>query len=393
MIRIAFGWFYLVAGTVFVGINSFMLWNGAHQVGSTEGERMALGIFGGVLAVYLAAQTVTLSEIFTTRRVLWMDVRLPRMSAIGLWLLFLGVNLITGLGTVGHARNAAIAESKHDSDTVGDLRAARARKQADLDNVPKHRPAGTVQADIDKAMLSKAYDNSYQCAQPKTRDQHAVCKQIEGYKGELAAAIKSDNLQAQIDDIDSALREKGPIVEAAAETQVNGLYRLVSRWGVTKEQISTTISVMWPIALEAGAAYSWHHAFLLLGLSLAPRRKSTPGGSEEGTEAAPTVPKAIPAPGYVGTATASAAQLARERQVVEWFFATFARPVPGGNQTEEKWLEDYRAVARAKSENIISPDRFRRIAAQKGADPQIIDGQCVYLGIMPRIETESVGPA
>lgn len=386
--RTAFGIFYLLFGTLFVCINAYVLASGAFQVGSHQWEKIALATFGGGLAFYLAAQTITLSEMFRTVRLFWIvPVRVPHVSTLLLWLLFLCVNLVTGLGTIGHARNASIATSQKQQSTVSRTEEARGRLKSELAGIPQHRPTATVDAEIAKEKLTKAYLNSSDCTDANTKDRRASCQRIEALAAELASAKKADEINAKLAELDERLDDTGPVVEAAAATQVNSLHRLVGRYGISEDQINTGISVMWPIALEAGAAYSWHQAFMLLGLSMAagaPRRKKAAEVAEnaETPPAANSGPaKAIPAP--VAHATITTDELRRQADLARYFFSQRIRKLPAGAMPEREWYSYYESLCQRQRMRPIIVEQFRRLAQNHGITVETINGEPTYRGYLP----------
>lgn len=402
--RSIFGAFYVAFGTLFVGINSYMLWTGAQLVGSSQNEKTALGIFGAGLAFYLAAQTVTMHEFFRKVRLFWLiPIKMPHISSVLLWLLFLGVNLITGLGTIGHARNASIAQSKQQAKTVNNADEDRQRYKNDLAKLPPARPVDAVEAEIGKLRLTKAYINADSCADPKTRDQRSTCQQIQALKAEQAVAQQRAQLEAKLEEKGEVVTEAGPVVEAAAETQVAGVYRALLVLGVVKDDaakassvkddLNTLISAMWPVALEAGAAYSWHQGFFLLGLSMAAGRRRRGDDDAADAETAndndkPATGKlrAIAARAHNPTPPATAEQLRRDRQLVEWFFSNRTRPVPGGSMTEDQWYDLYRDQCTRCGATPVHVDWMRRIAIEHGVKVQVAGDKWIYFGVLPANE-------
>lgn len=400
--RKAFGAFYVLAGTALVGINAFMLWNGAQLVGSSQNEKVALGLFGGILAFFIAAQTITMSEFFRPVRLFWViPMRLPHLSSVGLWLLFLAVNLITGLGTIGHARNASIAQAKQHATTATNTVKARARYEADLAALPQARPTETVQADIDKARITKAFLNSDDCRDVSTKDRRTVCQQIEALKGELAVSKQRAVLNAKLEEKDETIAESSAVVEAAAETQVAGLERALRSIGFLKdgdkdsvrENLNTLISAMWPVALEAGAAYSWHQGFFLLGLTMAATGRRKPEDDDDkameandNDKPATGKLKALASRAQPSTPPATVDQLRRDRQLVEWFWANRTRPVPAGSMTEDQWYDLYCETCRGSGATPVVVDWMRRIAIEHGVKVRLVGEGYVYFGVLPASE-------
>lgn len=399
-VRKAFGVFYILGGTVFVAINAFMLWNGAQLVGSSPNEKMALGIFGGALAFFIAAQTITMGEFFRPVRLFWIfPLKLPHLSSVALWLLFLAVNLVTGLGTIGHARNASVANAKQQAKTVTNADEDRARYKADLAKLPFARPVDTVEADIDKLRLSKAYTNSDSCANPTTRDQRNTCQQIQALKGEAATARDRARLEAKLDEKGEVITETGPVVEAAAETQVAGVYRALTVVGViradanigsVKDDINTMLSAMWPVALEFGAAYSWHQGFFLLGLSMAAGRRRKPEAEVQGAEANDNDEGASGQPKLISTTQpvpiATKEEMARVRASVDSFLAHYVRPLPGGDTPADEWYDLYKSKCRQRGQPAALFETFVRVAVMKAITVKDVGGRLHFFGVVPRMD-------
>jgi hypothetical protein len=83
--------------------------------------------------------------------------------------------------------------------------------------------------------------------------------------------------------------------------------------------------------------------------------------------------------------------LAKSRELIDWFFQTCTNPVAGGSLPEDEWYDLYCSVCRRNYRRPLPLESFRRIARSylerdpvRGSIRQI-DGVWHYYGALPLI--------
>lgn len=370
----------LLGGAVFLIANTSILATGAAKYAHGPLGQLAIASAAGVVPWMIAVMTVMLG--LTWRRVGWVVLPTLRTAVVGaVWLVFVAYNLANGAGVLAVVRQDTVAERAHDSATTRAMAERRTFLAASLEAIPRHRPAAAVQAEIEALKFARAYVSSSQCRDPGSRDQRAVCQQIARLESEMASGRDADRLQAQIAELDAAIARARPVI-ATADPQTELLHQLT---GLGRSQIELWLPASTPIVLELGGAVALHFGCLLLGVTL----RLHSHADEAVAESEPIYNDApLPPPdGAAGAPQSVLDTLGRQRELVDWFFATCARPVAEGSLPESEWYDLYGSISRRHHMRPLPVESFRRIARtylepMRGTIRQI-DGVWHYYGALP----------
>jgi hypothetical protein len=381
--RTIVGGFCLLAGGVFLFINSVVLYRGAARFGHDDWDKTLFGAAAALVPWVIAFLPSLVTESWTTS---YFGVKRPTLSTIGVivaWLAFVVYNLTTGAGVIAGARMATVAGTEQGNASTLAVRDQRAALQRDLAGIPQHRPEGTVSAELVAAKLVKAYANSGLCKSPASKDQRETCQTVARLDGELAAAQAASKIKREMADLDGKLATAAPVM-ASADPTTDLIHDLT---GAQRNKIQIWLPASTPIILELGAGLMWHFAFSVLGFSLSnsrPRGEAAPIPHGD-AGAAPIAALLMSPEAMERQPAATIAALTAQRTLAEWFFRACMRHAPGGSLAEMDWYGHYTAVCRRSNDEPMAVESFRRVATQYVPSIRSVDGTMHYFEVLPLI--------
>jgi hypothetical protein len=314
------------------------------------------------------------------------------------WSLFIGVGglvcfavtLASSTGMWAGRADKIVAERGAAVDSRKDLRAERDAKRAELALLTK-RQAGTIEADLAAAKLSKAWSSSAQCAEVTLQASRQFCDGYRKLEGELAGARRVPILEARLAAITGKLDELPKV--NAADAQAEALARLLR---VSPDMASSVFAFATSLALELGAMIATLAAEVLGGEQRKPvarqgrrvwRRVAKPAlAADIGMPiTAPVASLRIPAAKFSPPAVVQfpalgerVSKLGSRFGNVVHFLAAVLAPALGERLDAYELLEEYRAWCAKRSVKAVSAEAF---AEQLAEAVKRIEGlQCVREG-------------
>lgn len=374
------GGFCGLAAVLFLAINSQILYRGAAAWGLSEWDRISYGIVGATVPwiIAICPFLFVLSLKRGWRGIVTISV------AIAVWLIFVVYNFVGAMGSIAAVRGQVIAERQGAADTIESLKYQRSRLQDELGWIPKRRPAGQIAAALEAEKLKAWWLATEECTDIRGPGHRRYCTAIEVLKGELAAARKSDDLNARIAAITAKIEGRQPVASKADPTA----YILTSLFGVDEKTTSERLPIATPIILEIGSMTLLYFAFVLLGLNHTQLMARGVGGSSDAREpgkdgsgistALPPSPSpAIPPP-----------MPSAQRELAENFFRAHVRPAPDGQLTEADWYGHYCKVCARSNDKPLPVEAFRWIARRYVPAIKEVGGTTYFLHVLPLLPKE-----
>jgi hypothetical protein len=294
----------------------------------------------------------------------------------------LGHAALNRLDTAGH-RAASVQNYK-------DHRADLSRAEEQLSWIPQHRPAQTVQADIDQAKNEKAWAFTSGCTSVTGNKGRSFCQKYHALTAELASAEQSIALEARIADIKAKLGQSATVtVMSEADPQAAVLAKLAAILapGIKTEDVQTALTVFIALLLEVGSGFGMYIAFSQWRLydrhtPAAPRM--APVSTAAAAVAAPkAVAKQKPRSGANDNRTAPAAptRLIAPETDVERFYKERVETQDGSSLTATSLYEDYCAWCEEQQKEPLALPTFGREFGELGVQKARIAGRVRYIGI------------
>jgi hypothetical protein len=304
------------------------------------------------------------------------------------WVVVTAYSLTSALGHAALNRLDTAGQRASATQTYKDHRADLVRAKEQLSWVPQHRPAQTVQADIETVKNERRWALSSGCSDVTTSKSRSFCEKYHGLQAELASAEQSVALEARIADVQAKLATStGTTVMSEADPQAAVLAKLagVVAPSVKIEDVQTALTVFIALLLEVGSAFGMYIAFSQWRLyerhtPTAPRM--APVSTAAAAVAAPkAVAIAKPRSGANDNRTAPAARLIAPETDVERFYKERIETQDGSSLTATSLYEDYCEWCEDQQKEPLALPTFGREFGELGVQKAKVAGRVRYIGI------------
>jgi hypothetical protein len=373
-----------------------MNWRFGYSLGKTELDGQIYGAASAAADCFKAL--VPFFFFAAVRNKMWSQAA---ASAV-VWVVVTGYSLTSALGHAALNRFDTAGQRAADSQSYKDLRADLKRAQDQLSWVPQHRPASTVQSDIDGLKNQRAWTNTKGCTEVAGKFNRDFCQQFHMLTAELASARQADKLEVRIAEISAKISGKsGTSASAEADPQAAVLAKLAAALGYSlkTEEVQTALTVFVAILLEVGSGFGMYVAFATWRLydQQAPqmprvqvaRRTDDAIVAEPAPQAAsvaePVATPVVPAqrPPLVANDNRSlpSPRLVAPETDVERFHKERIEAADGSSLTATTLYEDYCAWCEEQHKEPLALPTFGREFGELGVQKAKIAGRVRYIGI------------
>jgi hypothetical protein len=380
--RHALGVLGVLAAGVLLAVSAAMNWRFGFSLGRTELDGQ---IYGAASAAADCMKALVPFFFFAAiRNRMWSQAA---ASAL-VWVVVTAYSLTSALG---HAALNRFDSAGHRAATVAaykDHRVDLARAEEQLTWIPQHRPAQTVQAEIDALKSDRAWVWTKECTEVTGSKGRTYCQNYHALAAELASAEQSIALEARIADIQGKIDgQNGATVMSEADPQAAVLTKLavLVAPGVKIEDVQTALTVFIALLLEVGSAFGMYIAFSQWRLyerhtPAAPRM--VPVSTAAAAVAAPkAVALAKPRSGANDNRSSPAQRLIAPETDVERFYKERIETQDGSSLTATSLYEDYCAWCEEQQKEPLALPTFGREFGELGVQKARIAGRVRYIGI------------
>jgi hypothetical protein len=311
------------------------------------------------------------------------------------WVVVTAYSLTSALGHAALNRFDSAGQRATAALTYKDHRADLARAKEQLSWVPQHRPAQTVQADIETVKNERRWSLSSGCTDVTTSKSRSFCEQYHGLQAELASAEQSVALEARIADIQAKLATaKGTTVMSEADPQAAVLAKLagILAPSVKIEDVQTALTVFIALLLEVGSAFGMFIAFSQWRLydrhTPAAPRMAPVSTAAAAVAAKKAVAIAKPRSGANDNRSKPAARLVAPETDVERFYKERIETQDGSSLTATSLYEDYCEWCEEQQREPLALPTFGREFGELGVQKAKVAGRVRYIGIALRSASE-----
>jgi len=381
--RHALGVLGVLAAGVLLAVSAAMNWRFGFSLGRTELDGQ---IYGAASAAADCMKALVPFFFFAAiRNRMWSQAA---ASAL-VWVVVTAYSMTSALG---HAALNRFDSAGHRAATVAaykDHRVDLARAEEQLTWIPQHRPAQTVQAEIDALKSDRAWVWTKECTEVTGSKGRTYCQNYHALAAELASAEQSIALEARIADIHGKIDgQNGATVMSEADPQAAVLAKLAALIApnVKVEDVQTALTVFIALLLEVGSAFGMYIAFSQWRLyerhtPAAPRM--VPVSTAAAAVAAPQKAVAIAKPrsGANDNRSAPAQRLIAPETDVERFYKERIETQDGSSLTATSLYEDYCAWCEEQQKEPLALPTFGREFGELGVQKARIAGRVRYIGI------------
>ncbi len=251
--RHALGVLGVLAAGVLLAVSAAMNWRFGLSLGKTELDGQ---IYGAASAAADCLKALIPFFLFAAiRNRMWSQAA---ASAV-VWVVVTAYSLTSAFGHAALNRFDTAGQRQVAAQTYKDLRSDLQRAKEQLSWVPQHRPAATVQSEMEAAKNDRAWKWTDGCTKTKGKYQRNYCDKYLALAAELGSAEQRATLEARIAKTQVKLASaSGGGVMAEADPQAAVLAKIS---GIDVDKIQMALTAFIAILLEIGSGFGMYIAF------------------------------------------------------------------------------------------------------------------------------------
>ena len=382
--RHALGVLGVLAAGVLLAVSAAMNWRFGYTLGKTELDGL---IYGSASAAADCLKALVPFFFFAA----WRNRMWSQAAASALvWVVVTGYSLTSALGHAALNRMDTTGQRAIEAQSYKDHRADLKRAQEQLSWIPQHRPAGTVQGELDGLKDRREWGWTNGCTEVNGKTNRDFCQRFHRLAAEQASGQQAAALEARIADIQAKLAktERGTVM-AEADPQAAVLTKLAGIFlpGMKVEDMQTGLAIFIALLLEVGSAFGMYIAFSQWRLyeseaQAAPVMATIARASTAVTAPAP----AIASPASGANDNKSALKLVAPDTDVERYYKERIETQEGASITGSALHEDYKAWCTLKNKEPLSQNTFCREFGELNGIQKTKRGSQHYIGIALKSE-------
>lgn len=379
----------VIAAGVLLAVSAAMNWRFGFSLGKTEMDGQIYGAASAAADCFKAL--VPFFFFAAIRNKMWSQAA---ASAV-VWVVVTSYSLTSALG---HAALNRLDTSGHravEAATYKDLRSDLKRAEDQASWIPQHRPALTVQSEINGVKNQRAWTTTAGCTEVNGRYSRDFCQKYHTLNAELASAKQSAELGNRIDGIKVELaKSEGASVMSEADPQAAVLAKLSGLLfpNIKVEDVQTALTIFVALLLEVGSAFGMYVAFAYWNIH---ERRQVPAVQAAASAVAAAVPVATalivepkkPQAGANDNRSLPAQvpkMLVPENDVERFYKERIETADAGSSLTASALYEDYCMWCEENQKEPLALPRFGREFGELGIQKVRIAGRTRYTGITLR---------
>jgi len=179
------------------------------------------------------------------------------------WVVVTVYSLTSALGHAALNRGDTSGKRAQEVQVYKDLRSDLDRAKTQLGWVPAHRPAATVQNDMNGLETQRRWAMTKGCTDATASASRRFCESHAKLAAELASANEAAKLETRIAEVQAKLGELDGVTHSSADPQATVLANLAGIFvpGVKVENVQTALTIFIALLLEVGSGLGMYIAF------------------------------------------------------------------------------------------------------------------------------------
>lgn len=272
----------VVAAAVLLGVSATMNFKFGQSLGRTGADGLIYGMASVAADCFKA-----LSPFFffaAVRNRSWSQA----LAAAVVGLVTMAYSMTSAVGHAALNRLDTTSQRTVEATSYKDLRAELARLAEQRAWIPQHRPAATVQADLDGMKTQRTWTATAGCTDATQKASREFCQSFHKLGAELASAQEASRIEAKLADVTAKITNAtSGTVMAEADPQASVLSKLTGL-KIDNTQIALMLFVV--LLIEVGSGFGFYVSFSYLPDR--PTRKRIPEQAPSTDEQAATEPAA-----------------------------------------------------------------------------------------------------
>lgn len=378
----------VIAASILLAVSAAMNWRFGFSLGKTELDGQIYGAASAAADCFKAL--VPFFFFAAIRNRMWSQAA---ASAV-VWVVVMAYSLTSALGHAALNRLDTAGQRAVEATLYKDLRSDLKRAEDQAGWIPQHRPAQTVQSEIDGLKNQRAWAWTKGCTEVNGRFNRDYCQQYHTLSSELASAEQAVALGKRIAEIKAELaKTEGAGVMSEADPQAAVLAKLAGIFvpSIKVADVQTALTIFIALLLEVGSAFGMYVAFAHWNLY----ERRAPAAPQ--MMASAVVVEAQPAPSIMveggkpqpGANDNKSIPLPSQRLLVpendvERFYKERVETTEGASLTASALYEDYCTWCEENEKEPLALPRFGREFGELGIQKVRIAGRTRYTGISLR---------
>jgi hypothetical protein len=410
--RHALGVLGVLAAGVLLAVSAAMNWQFGYNLGRTPFDGQ---IYGAASAAADCMKALVPFFFFAA----WRNKMWSQAAASALvWGVVTVYSLTSALGHAALNRADTTGTRSAQSLNYSDIRADVKRAQDQLGWIPQHRPAATVQAEIEGLKAHRAYGWSNACTKLDGKAERTLCDKLHSAEAELGSGLQASVLEKRISEAQAKLAGQSAHTGASeGDPQAAVLASLLGNVapGLKVSDVQTMMTVFVALLLEVGSGLGMYVAFSQWRLydvqaPSAPRfmpvvQAATINTAAVAVAAQPAVQqiakprsgandnRTAPAATTTATTVSNVTRLLAPENDVERFYKESIEVTDGSSLTATELYEDYCAWCETKTKEPLALPTFGRAFGELGVKKEKIAGRIRYIGIALKSDQDRQGDA
>ena len=389
--RHALGVLGVLAAGVLLAVSAAMNYRFGYSLGKTELDGV---IYGSASAAADCMKALVPFFFFAAiRNKMWSQAG---ASAL-VWVVVTAYAMTSALGHAALNRSDSSGQRAIGAQSYKDLQTELKRTNEQLAWIPQHRPAMTVQAEIDGAKNRREWGWTSGCTLMNGKAQRDFCQHLHGLNAELASGQEASKLGAKASDLSRKIEQNGGGKATEADPQAAVLLALLKKFvpSASMEDIQTAMSIFVALLLEVGSGFGMYIAFSQWRL-YDREAPAAPAMATIMTVQPPAVTSVAATPMIAVTkprvASANdnktAPKMMAPETDVERFYKERIDAQDGSSLTATGLYEDYCAWCEEQEKEPLALPTFGREFGELGVQKAKIAGRVRYIGIALRSGAE-----
>ena len=382
MHRHALGVLGVLAAGVLLAVSAAMNWRFGFTLGRTEFDGQ---IYGAASAAADCLKALVPFFLFAAiRNKMWSQA----IASLVVWTVVTAYSLTSALGHAALNRMETGGQRAIEAQAYKDMRQNLDRAKKELAWVPQHRPAATVQSELQGLKTQRRWGWTKGCTDATTTKSREFCQQVHALGAELASAQKAAALEVRIASVQAKLAdvEGGRAAVATHDPQAKVLADLS---GMSIENMQIALVVFIALLLEIGSGLGMYIAFSQWRLNDR-QAPAAPAIATLAPQQMPTLPAQTPAakPRVSAndnkTVAPAVTKLVAPENDVERFYKERIEAQDGSSLTATELYEDYCEWCEVQGKEPLALPSFGRGFGELGVRKERIAGRIRYIGVATR---------
>jgi hypothetical protein len=248
----------VIAAGILLAVSAAMNWRFGFSLGKTEMDGQIYGAASAAADCFKALVPFFFFAALKNR--MWSQAA---ASAV-VWVVVTAYSLTSALGHAALNRLDTAGQRAVEAASYKDLRSDLKRAEDQASWIPQHRPAMTVQSEIDGVKNQRAWTTTSGCTEVNGRFTRDFCQKYHTLNAELASAKQATELGSRIDGIKAELaKTEGVSVMSEADPQAAVLAKLSGLLfaDIKVEDVQMALTIFVALLLEVGSAFGMYVAF------------------------------------------------------------------------------------------------------------------------------------